>query len=255
MTEARDENARTQTHFGYREVAPEEKTRLVRGVFSSVATRYDLMNDLMSGGVHRLWKTRFLQHLKPRPGERILDLAGGTGDIAFRILERTHGEAQVTIGDINPEMLAAGQQRPEAARWDAVLDWSCVDGQNLAFPDREFDAVTIAFGLRNFTDIEAGIAEAYRVLRPGGRYLILEFSRVALPLLADIYERYSFAVIPRLGQLVAGDRESYQYLVESIRRFPDQASLAGMMRAAGFELVRHTDLTGGIAAIHAGWRL
>jgi demethylmenaquinone methyltransferase/2-methoxy-6-polyprenyl-1,4-benzoquinol methylase len=239
--------------FGFQDVPEAEKAGRVRGVFSSVAARYDLMNDLMSGGLHRLWKAALVDRLAPRRGLRLLDLAGGTGDVAFRALDRVRGEAEVTVCDLTEAMLAEGRRRAEA-RGHAV-EWVAGDAMKLPFADRRFDAATIAFGIRNVTRVEDALAEARRVLRPGGRFLCLEFSRVPQPLLARAYELYSFQAIPRLGQAVVGDRDSYRYLVESIRRFPDQPRFAAMLREAGFERVSWTNLTFGVAAIHSGWRL
>jgi demethylmenaquinone methyltransferase/2-methoxy-6-polyprenyl-1,4-benzoquinol methylase len=262
------------THFGYQEVPEAEKGARVRGVFESVAGRYDLMNDLMSGGVHRLWKGTMIDWLNPRPGQRLVDVAGGTGDIAFRVIERV-GAARagpIVVCDLTPEMIAQGRDRaidrgllPGAAPGQALdqapgqppggLYWACADAERLPLPDRSMDAYTIAFGLRNVTRIERALAEARRVLRPGGRFLCLEFSRVAVPLLSGLYDRYSFSVLPALGGWVTGDRAAYVYLAESIRRFPAQDALAGLMTAAGLDLVRYRNLSGGIAALHSGWRI
>lgn len=237
------------TDFGYREVAPEEKTRLVDRVFSSVAKRYDLMNDLMSLGVHRLWKRHFVGTCGIRPGERLLDLAGGTGDIARLARERG---AEVVVADINRAMLETGRARMDAIGAVKGLDWLQVNAESLPFADNSFDHLTIAFGLRNVTWRDRALAEMHRVLRPGGRVHILEFSKVGLPALAKLYDTWSFEVLPRLGARIAGDAESYQYLAESIRRFPDQPALAELMRQAGFERVHWSDLSGGICAIHRG---
>lgn len=238
--------------FGFREVPEHEKTGLVRGVFASVADNYDLMNDLMSAGVHRLWKDALIARLDPRPGQTVLDVAGGTGDVAFRIREATRGRGAVLVCDLTPDMLRVGRDR---AIDRGVLDgiaWLAGDAQALPVAARSVDAVTIAFGLRNVTRIEDVLAEAYRVLRPGGRFLCLEFSQVVLPVLDRLYDLYSFNVLPRLGELVARDRESYQYLVESIRRHPDQATLREMFLDAGFERADYTNLSGGIVALHTG---
>jgi demethylmenaquinone methyltransferase/2-methoxy-6-polyprenyl-1,4-benzoquinol methylase len=243
------------THFGYATVPEAEKAGRVHGVFASVAGRYDLMNDAMSLGIHRLWKTAMIDWLAPRPGMRLLDVAGGTGDIAFRFLERLKGRGHATVLDMTEDMLAEGRRRAEARRFEGAIDWVAGDAMALPFADRSFDAYTISFGIRNVTRIEDALAEAWRVLRPGGRLLVLEFSRVPEPSLRWLYDRYSFNVIPPMGQLLAGDRDSYRYLVESIRRFPDQESFAAMIAAAGFGQVRYRNLSMGIAALHSGWKL
>jgi demethylmenaquinone methyltransferase/2-methoxy-6-polyprenyl-1,4-benzoquinol methylase len=250
--EAADALARS---FGFEEVDPAAKAGLVKGVFDSVARRYDLMNDLMSGGVHRLWKEALIDWLAPRPGIAHLDVAGGTGDVAFRLLDRVGGRARVTLVDINFSMLSVGRDRALDRGWLSEIAWAVGDAQALPFPDRSFDVYTIVFGIRNVTRIDRALAEAYRVLRPGGRFLCLEFSRVAVPALERIYDAYSFNVLPKIGRLVAGDEASYRYLAESIRRFPDQKTFAGMAGAAGFGQVRFRNLSGGVAAIHSGWRL
>ena len=242
--------------FGYRDVAPEEKPELVRGIFSSVASRYDLMNDLMSAGVHRLWKDEFVAWLNPQPGSAILDVAGGTGDIAFRIAARLRakgGAAKITVCDVSEAMLVAGTRRPEAKA--AKISWLCGDAENLPVEESSQDAYTIAFGIRNLTHLARALAGAYRVLKPGGRFLCLEFSRVTAPGLDDIYDLYSFAVLPRLGEIVAGDGAAYRYLAESIRRFPSQAAFAKLIAGAGFSQVKFRNLSGGIAAMHSGWKV
>ena len=248
------ENSAPTTHFGAREVPEDQKAALVHGVFSRVAARYDLMNDLMSAGVHRLWKDAMVDWLAPRPGLRLLDVAGGTGDIAFRVLRR-QPEARATILDMTEAMLIEGRRRAGAAALADRIDWIVGDAQALPFARGDFDAYTIAFGIRNVTRIEDALAEAHRVLRPGGRLMVLEFSRLTAPLLQRLYDIYSDAVIPRLGEVVAQDRESYAYLVESIRRFPEQETFAGMIRAAGFGQVKYRNLSMGIAALHSGWKL
>ena len=248
-----DNPAPATVDFGYRQVAPEDKRGLVRAVFASVAPRYDLMNDLMSLGVHRAWKRRFVTALDPRPGRTLLDLAGGTGDISFGWLGRGGGPA--VLSDINPAMLAVGRDRATARGLLGNLSFLVADAEHLPLPDRSADVVAIAFGLRNCTDKDAVLAEARRVLRPGGRFLCLEFSRVQVAALLPVYDAWSFAVLPRLGRMIAGDADSYRYLAESIRTFPDQATLAGMMQRAGLARVRVDNLSGGIAAIHSGWRL
>jgi demethylmenaquinone methyltransferase/2-methoxy-6-polyprenyl-1,4-benzoquinol methylase len=247
------ESPGSDTHFGFKTVPAAEKASLVRAVFDDVAPSYDLMNDLMSLGIHRLWKKALIDRLKPRPDMKLLDLGGGTGDIAFRFKEA--GGGPVVVCDINKEMLAVGRDRAIDRALVDGIEWVCGDAENLPFPDRSMDAVTIAFCLRNVTDIERALDEAHRVLRPGGAFLCLEFSHVILPGLAAIYDGYSFNVLPLLGKLVAGNRDAYQYLVESIRRFPKQADLAEMMKAAGFAQVSWRNLSAGIAALHVGWRL
>ena len=242
------------TDFGYREVEPEEKTRLVGQVFSSVADRYDLMNDLMSVGIHRLWKRHFVAGCGLRPGQRALDLAGGTGDIADLIRRRVRPGGDVLVADINREMLEAGRRRMDDRGEIRGLEWLQVNGEALPFADRSFDHLTIAFGLRNITDRARALAEMHRVLKPGGRVHILEFSHVAPEPVARAYDLWSFQVLPRLGAMVAGDRDSYQYLAESIRRFPDQETLADQLREVGFERVRYENLSAGIAAIHRAVR-
>lgn len=243
------------TDFGFREVSPEEKTRLVERVFSSVADRYDLMNDLMSVGIHRLWKRHFVAGCGFRPGQRVLDLAGGTGDIADLVRRRVQPGGEVLVADINRAMLEAGRRRMDDRGEVAGFKWLQVNGEALPFADRSFDHLTIAFGLRNITDKAAAMKEMHRVLRPGGRVHILEFSHVAPEPVAKAYDLWSFQVLPRLGAMVAGDAESYQYLAESIRRFPDQEALAEQLREAGFERVRYENLSAGIAAIHHGARV
>jgi demethylmenaquinone methyltransferase/2-methoxy-6-polyprenyl-1,4-benzoquinol methylase len=255
MSAAPERPTSDTTHFGFRQVATEAKGRLVRGVFDTVADRYDLMNDLMSGGLHRPWKAALVTRLRPRPGQHLLDVAGGTGDIAFRIVERAGAAVRVTVCDLSPRMLDVGRDRAIDRGVLRGIDWVCGDAEALPLADAVVDAYSIAFGLRNVTGIAAALAEARRVLKPGGRFLCLEFSHVAAPILRELYDRYSFAVIPWLGQWVAGDRAPYDYLVESIRRFPAQQELAAMIAAAGLEQIRYHNLSGGIAAIHAAWRL
>ena len=237
--------------FGYEDVPADEKTRRVRGVFSNVASRYDLMNDFMSAGMHRVWKNQFVRKLKPRAGQHIIDMAGGTGDIAFRIAERG---AQVTVADINPEMLAVGQERAKRRGIEGLL-WAEENAEELSFPDQTFDAYTIAFGIRNVTHIDKALAEAHRVLRVGGRFLCLEFSTATWPGFKEIYDRYSHDVVPRIGRVVARDEESYRYLVESIRRFPDMPTFKRMIEQAGFAQVSVEPILGGAVAIHSGWKV
>ena len=238
-------------NFGEVLVSPEEKTRRVAGVFSSVARNYDVMNDLMSGGLHRLWKDRFVARVKPRPGEAILDMAGGTGDIAFRLARRG---ARVTVGDINADMLAVGLERAEQRGIEGLV-WQCENAEALSFAAATFDAYTIAFGIRNVTDIPAALREAHRVLRRGGRFFCLEFSTSEWPGFGVLYDRYSEKIIPRIGKAVAHDEDSYRYLVESIRRFPKMPEFERMIAAAGFAQTRAEPILGGLVAIHSGWKL
>ncbi|MBU0556084.1 MAG: class I SAM-dependent methyltransferase [Alphaproteobacteria bacterium] len=236
--------------FGYREVAPEEKTKLVGDVFSNVARNYDIMNDAMSGGMHRLWKDQFVRRVKPRKGEAILDMAGGTGDIAFRMAK--HG-ARVTVSDINEDMLAVGMSRAAKQGVEGLI-WQPQNAERLTCDDRCFDAYTIAFGIRNVTDIPAALREAHRVLKYGGRFFCLEFSSTTWPGFGDIYDSYSHKLVPKLGKLIAGDEESYRYLIESIRRFPDMPGFARMIEEAGFTQVKAEPIMGGLVAIHSGWK-
>ena len=240
-----------KVNFGNELVAPEEKTRRVGGVFSSVARNYDLMNDLMSGGMHRLWKNRFVAKVKPRPGEQILDMAGGTGDIAFRLASKG---ARVTVGDINPDMLAVGMDRAKKQGLDGLV-WQVENAEQLSFAGGSFDAYTIAFGIRNVTDIPAALQEAHRVLKRGGRLYILEFSTSEWPGFGELYERYSEHVIPRIGKAVARDEDSYRYLVESIRRFPKMEEFRRMMGEAGFKSTSVEPILGGLVAIWGGWKI
>ncbi len=245
----------SETDFGFRRVEAAEHTRLVRDVFDRVATRYDLMNDLMSGGVHRLWKSTLIAALDPRPGQVLLDVAGGTGDIARRFLARAGAGARVILCDLTESMLRQGRDRALDRGALAGIDWVCGAAEHLPFADCSVDAYTIAFGLRNVTGIPQALSEARRVLRPGGRFFCLEFSQVEIPVLKQAYDLYSFQVLPRLGAVVARDREAYQYLVESIRRFPSRRKLLSLMDQAGLEKTSVRALSGGIAAIHSGWRL
>jgi demethylmenaquinone methyltransferase/2-methoxy-6-polyprenyl-1,4-benzoquinol methylase len=238
--------------FGFRRVPPAEKAGMVRAVFDSVAPRYDLMNDLMSLGIHRFWKRIFVSDLNPRPRDELLDLAGGTGDITFGWLRQ--GGGPVLLSDINASMLSVGRDRAIGGGFAGSVSLLVADAERLPLPDRVVDRVSIAFGLRNCTNKDAVLAEARRVLKPGGRFLCLEFSRVQVAVLTPVYDAWSFKVLPRLGGLVAKDSDSYRYLAESIRTFPDQERLAAMMRQAGFSRVSVRNLSGGIAAIHAGWR-
>jgi len=244
------------THFGYRTVAETEKAQLVRGVFDAVASKYDVMNDLMSAGVHRLWKAAMVDWLAPRPGQAIVDVGGGTGDIAARIIARTGATAgPVTVCDINHDMIKVGRDRAFDKGQLAGISWVCGDAERLPFPDMSFDAYTIAFCLRNVTRIDAALSEARRVLKPGGRFVCLEFSRVVVPGLDKLYDAYSFSVLPNLGGMVAGDKDAYRYLAESIRTFPAQNELLARMDAAGLRQNKVRNLSGGIAALHAGWRI
>lgn len=237
--------------FGYEDVAPEDKTRRVGGVFSSVASSYDLMNDAMSGGLHRIWKDVFVRRVKPREGEAILDMAGGTGDIAFRMAQ---SGAAITVADINPDMLAVGIERAAKRGIDGLV-WTEANAETLQFPDKFFDGYTIAFGIRNVTDIPKALREAHRVLRRGGRFFVLEFSTTLWPGFADVYDAYSHHIVPKLGKLLANDEDSYRYLIESIRRFPDMPTFEGMIKDAGFVQTRVEPMLGGMVAIHSGWKI
>ncbi len=248
-----DEKRGDSVDFGFRRVAAGAKAGLVREVFDSVADRYDLMNDLMSGGIHRLWKTAMIDWLRPRPGMQLLDVGGGTGDIAFRFLDA--GGGPVIVADVNQEMLKVGRGRAEDAGRGAGLSWLCADAERLPIADASVDAYTIAFCIRNVTHIDRVLDEARRVLRPGGRFLCLEFSRVALPLLDRVYDEYSFRVLPAIGRVVTGNADAYRYLAESIRRFPPQDRFARMITGAGLDLVKYRNLSGGIAALHSAWRI
>jgi len=253
-----------QTHFGFEAVSASEKAHRVMGVFSSVAGKYDLMNDLMSAGMHRLWKRRMLSVAAARPGHRVLDVAAGSGDIALGMARKVGAfegvseskRGRVVLTDLNGPMLHEGARHMlDVGLLPGRADCIQSDGSRLPFADNSFDVVSIAFGIRNFVDIEAGLAEFHRVLRPGGQFICLEFSRPVLPLLDILYDTYSFNVIPAMGEWVTGDRASYQYLVESIRRFPDQGRFAKLIGWAGFGLVRHENMSGGIVALHRGYKL
>jgi demethylmenaquinone methyltransferase / 2-methoxy-6-polyprenyl-1,4-benzoquinol methylase len=244
--------------FGFRRVGENEKQGLVNEVFSKAAERYDQMNDLMSGGMHRLWKDDFVAMLNPPRSNRafkVLDVAGGTGDIAFRIVRAGGSGTHVTIADISPEMVGEGQKRAEREGFLGSCDFTVGNAEKLAFPDKSFDAYTIAFGIRNVTHIDRALAEAYRVLKPGGRFQCLEFSHVDMALLQKAYDSFSFTVIPAVGKVVTGDGQPYRYLVESIRTFPRQAEFKSMIDAAGFARADYRNLSGGIVAIHSGWRI
>ena len=247
-----------QTHFGYESVPLEDKQGRVNDVFRSVARRYDLMNDLMSGGLHRAWKDALVTAVNPPKGARefaVLDLAGGTGDVAFRIAQAGGPGTRVTVCDINNGMLDVGRERAAERRLDQSIKFEQGNAEKLDYRDRSFDCVTIAFGIRNVPRIQQALAEAYRVLKIGGRFLCLEFSSVDLPGLEALYELYSFQVIPRIGEMVTGDREAYRYLIESIRKFPKPKAFAAMIETAGFRRVSFIPMTGGVVALHSGWRL
>lgn len=242
------------THFGFQTVPEGDKAGMVHGVFTRVASKYDIMNDLMSMGIHRLWKDAMMDWLAPRAGQRLLDVAGGTGDIAFRFLGRAPG-ATAVVCDMTESMLVAGRQRAEADSMSERLDWVTGDAMALPFKDNSFDVYTISFGIRNVTRVQDALNEAFRVLRPGGRLMVLEFSQLPNPAMQWAYDRYSFNVIPVMGQIVASDRDSYQYLVESIRKFPDQETFLKMIQKAGFGQAKYRNLSMGIAALHSGWKL
>ncbi|CAN7683858.1 bifunctional demethylmenaquinone methyltransferase/2-methoxy-6-polyprenyl-1,4-benzoquinol methylase UbiE [Mesorhizobium caraganae] len=246
-----------ETSYGFKSVRPGDKQPLVNEVFHKVANRYDLMNDLMSAGLHRLWKDAMVTWLNPpkRPGWKVLDVAGGTGDIAFRIVDASHGNAHATVLDINGSMLSVGRDRAEKKGMSGNTDFVEANAEELPFSDGTFDAYTIAFGIRNVPRIDVALSEAFRVLKPGGRFLCLEFSEVEMPLLDKVYEAWSFNAIPQIGKMVTGDGEPYSYLVESIRKFPNQQNFASMITRAGFERVSFRNYSGGIAALHSGWKL
>ena len=248
-----DQSEKT-THFGFETVSESEKAGRVQGVFGSVASRYDIMNDVMSGGIHRLWKDAMMDWLAPRSGQKLLDVAGGTGDIAYRFLKRA-GQGHATVLDLTEEMLVEGRKRAEANQMIDQLDWSVGDAMALPFPENSFDVYTISFGIRNVTRPQDALNEAFRVLRPGGRLMVLEFSQIPNPAMQWAYDRYSFNLIPLMGQLIANDRDSYQYLVESIRKFPDQDMFLNMVRSAGFENAKYRNLTAGVACLHSGWKI
>lgn len=250
--------AQMTTSYGYREIGQGEKQTLVNDVFDRVAKRYDVMNDIMSGGMHRIWKSALVSALAPPRYEncqwKSLDVAGGTGDIAFRIVEAATA-AHVTVIDINEAMLAVGRERAQKLNVEDNVDFVLANAEDLPVASGKFDACTIAFGIRNVPQIDLALAEAYRVLKPGGRFLCLEFSEVDMPMLDKLYEQWSFKFIPAIGKIVTGDDEPYQYLVESVRKFPDKQKFADMIRAAGFENVSHRSFTGGVVALHSGWKI
>lgn len=245
------ESAAETASFGYEDIPADEKEGRVGAIFSNVARKYDVMNDAMSVGMHRLWKDKFVKRVRPQPGEAILDMAGGTGDIAFRMAK--HG-ANITVSDINQDMLDVGIERA-GKRGLEGLEWSRQNAEELTFPDRVFDAYTIAFGIRNVTHIDRALAEAHRVLKFGGRFFCLEFSTTQWPGFSEIYDAYSHKLVPKLGQMIAGDEESYRYLIESIRRFPPMPEFEKMIQAAGFKRTRVEPILGGLVAIHSGWKV
>jgi demethylmenaquinone methyltransferase/2-methoxy-6-polyprenyl-1,4-benzoquinol methylase len=242
------------THFGFKDVPEDQKAGMVHGVFSNVASKYDIMNDVMSGGIHRVWKDAMMDWLAPRSGQRLLDVAGGTGDVSFRFLKRA-GSAEAVVLDMTENMLIEGRKRAEAEAMASSLDWIVGDAMSLPFDDNSFDVYTISFGIRNVTRVTDALKEAFRVLRPGGRLMVLEFSQLPNPMMQKAYDLYSFNVIPRMGKLVADDADSYQYLVESIRKFPNQDTFAAMIRDAGFGNVSYRNMTFGVAALHSGWKI
>ena len=253
MTDGENNHSQT-THFGFQDVPEAEKAGRVQGVFQSVASKYDVMNDAMSFGIHRLWKDAMMDWLAPRPGQKLLDVAGGTGDISFRFLKRAKW-GHATVLDLTEPMLVEGRKRAEAEAMAESLEWVVGDAMALPFPDNTFDVYTISFGIRNVTRPQEALNEAYRVLRPGGRLMVLEFSQIPNDLMQWAYDLYSFNIIPRMGQVIAGDRDSYQYLVESIRKFPDQETFLGMVKTAGFGNAKYRNLTMGVACLHSGWKL
>ncbi|MGV6839387.1 MAG: bifunctional demethylmenaquinone methyltransferase/2-methoxy-6-polyprenyl-1,4-benzoquinol methylase UbiE [Planktomarina sp.] len=244
----------TTTHFGNETVLESEKAGRVQGLFSDVASNYDIMNDVMSMGIHRIWKEAMMDWLAPAPGQKLLDVAGGTGDVSFKFLGRA-GRGHATVCDLTESMLVEGRKRAEADALSESLDWVVGDAMALPFPDNSFGVYTISFGIRNVTRPQEALNEAYRVLRPGGRLMVLEFSQLPNPMMQKAYDLYSFNVIPFMGQMIVNDRDSYQYLVESIRKFPDQETFLDMVRQAGFENASYRNLSMGIAALHSGWKI
>jgi len=242
------------THFGFEDIPESQKAGRVQGVFGSVASKYDVMNDAMSFGIHRIWKDAMMDWLAPRAGQKLLDVAGGTGDIAFRFLNRA-GSGHATVLDLTESMLVEGRKRAEAEQKADQLEWIVGDAMALPFEDNSFDVYTISFGIRNVTRPQDALAEAYRVLKPGGRLMVLEFSQIPNDMMQKVYDLYSFNIIPRMGQMIANDRDSYQYLVESIRKFLDQETFLGMIQAAGFEQTKYRNLSMGIACLHSGWKI
>lgn len=241
--------------FGYEKIDPSDKAKRVKSVFDSVAKNYDLMNDLMSGGIHRLWKIDLIHQIRPQKNTILLDVAGGTGDVAQKYQEATRYRSQAIMCDINEEMLKVGRDRARNHNKMSGMSWVTGDAMNLPLPDKSVDVYTISFGLRNVTHIDEALKEAYRVLKPGGKFFCLEFSKVNTPVLKQFYDLYSFKILPQIGQIVAKDKDSYEYLVESIRQFPEQDDLKRRMQEVGFDQCKWRNLTGGIAAIHSGWRL
>ena len=244
----------TETHFGFETINEKEKAERVQGVFNSVSSKYDVMDDVMSLGVHRIWKDMMMDWLAPRADQKLLDVAGGTGDIAFKFLERS-GSGHVTVLDLTASMLTEGQNRAEAQQMNNQINWVVGDAMNLPFEDNLFDVYTVSFGIRNVTRPQEALKEAYRVLKPGGRIMVLEFSQIPVPLGQWLYDRYSFNLIPKMGEMITNDRASYQYLVESIRKFPDQETFLSMIKSAGFENAKYRNLTLGIACLHSGWKI
>ena len=249
-----NEDTGKTTHFGFTDVPESEKAGRVQGVFNSVASRYDVMNDVMSFGIHRVWKDAMMDWLAPHPGQRLLDVAGGTGDVSFRFLKRA-GHGHATVLDLTEPMLIEGRKRAEAEARSDSLDWVVGDAMALPFGDNSFDVYTISFGIRNVTRPQEALNEAFRVLKPGGRLMVLEFSQIPNEMMQKVYDLYSFNIIPRMGQMIANDRDSYQYLVESIRKFPDQETFLEMVRAAGFENAKYRNLSMGVACLHSGWKI
>ncbi len=247
--------AKNTTHFGFKTVSENAKANLVQEVFTSVSPKYDLMNDIMSLGLHRIWKDALMDWLNPQPSQSLIDVAGGTGDIAFRFLERTKGRAEATVLDMTEAMLNEGKKRSEVENLSNQINWVCGDAMELPFEDSSFDMYTISFGIRNITNIEKAILEAFRVLKTGGRIMVLEFGKIPNDFLQALYDKYSFSVIPEIGSVVAGDKESYQYLVESIRKFPDQEKFSRVLKSSGFKNVKFRNLSFGIAALHSGWKI
>ena len=248
------DDTQTTTHFGFQTVPESEKASKVQGVFGSVASKYDIMNDVMSMGIHRIWKDAMMDWIAPRAGQRLLDVAGGTGDISFRFLKRA-GYGHATVCDLTEPMLIEGRKRAEADQMADQLNWVVGDAMALPFEDNTFDVYTISFGIRNVTRPQDALNEAYRVLKPGGRLMVLEFSHIPNDMMQWMYDKYSFNFIPTMGKIIANDRDSYKYLVESIRKFPDQDTFLNMVRAAGFENAKYRNLTMGIACLHSGWKI